>query len=179
MIKKIFVLFVLLLSLPIKASITQTAQSSMSEKKLSIDNFLGNYYDASNYLPKFSISKENKKIKIDIFNVPFHTKDKVIIPKTNIFLCDVDKTTNTKIYLDCEDIQTKKDKILEELFKYVYVIIDTTEKGRFNRQNYLYFTHYNLGKKDYEKYNCEEKENEKIYDMNCRTIHEEGYKREE
>lgn len=167
MIKKIFALLFLLISLPV-----------MAEDGLIIDNFLGNYYSTpTSILQKFSILKEkDKKIKIEIFDVPFHKKNEVIIPKENIFLCDTDKITNTKIYLDCEDILPKEDKISEELFRYVYVIIDTTEKGRFDDSNYLYFSYYNLGKKDYKKYGCDEKEE---YDINCRTNFKEGYKREE
>ena len=178
MIKKIFALLFLLISLPVMVSSVQTKTPTHTKTKLSIDNFLGDYYSSPNYvLHKFSISKdENQKIKIDIFDVPLHTKSKVIIDKKNIFLCNIDKITNTKIYLDCEDIQPKKDKISEELFRYVYVIIDTTEKGRFDDSNYLYFSYYNLGKEDYEKYSCDEKEE---YDMNCRTNFKEGYKRED
>ena len=144
------------------------------DKILTIDDFIGNYYrtSESNEL-SYSISKEaNGKIKFTI--VEFFSTS-----QTDVFLCDVDKSTDTEIYLECLDVKPGKDKILYELFKNIYLIIDT-QKGRYKGDNYLYFFYHNRGKENYEKYHCDEDRKNQMYNSrDCTHIVVNGYRKEE
>ena len=144
------------------------------DKPLSIDDFLGNYYttpEGNEF--SYSISKEaNGKIKFTI--VEFFSTS-----QTDVFLCDVDKSTDTEIYLECIDVKPGKDKILYELFKNIYLIIDT-QKGRYKGDNYLYFFYHSSGKENYEKYHCDEdRKNQKYNSRDCTQVDVFGYRKEE
>ena len=162
--KFLIIILFIFLSIPVMAE----------DKPLSIDDFLGNYYrtSESNEL-SYSISKEaNGKIKFTIVKF-FNTS------QPDVFLCDVDKNTDTEIYLECLDVKPGKDKILYELFKHIYLIIDTKE-GRYNGDNYLYFFYHNRGKENYEKYHCDEDRKNQMYNSrDCTHIVVNGYRKGE
>ena len=49
-----------------------------------------------------------------------------------------------------------------------------------SNDNYLFIIYHLLGKENWEKFECDEKEKNEIYDrINCTTIEQSGYKREE
>ena len=162
--KFLIIILFIFLSIPVMAE----------DKPLSIDDFFGNYYrtSESNEL-SYSISKEaNGKIKFTIVKF-FNTS------QPDVFLCDVDKSTDTEIYLECLDVKPGKDKILYELFKHIYLIIDTKE-GRYNGDNYLYFFYHNRDKENYEKYHCDEdRKNQKYNSRDCTHIVVNGYRKGE
>ena len=91
----------------------------------------------------------------------------------------MDKSTDTEIYLECLDVKPGKDKILYELFKHIYLIIDTKE-GRYNGDNYLYFFYHNRGKENYEKYHCDEDRKNQMYNSrDCTQVDVNGYRKGE
>ncbi|MBQ8660429.1 MAG: hypothetical protein IJ473_02505 [Alphaproteobacteria bacterium] len=176
----------LLISFHVMASGVQTEQSdhAKAEEKLSIEEFkynlthqtkvqihfsiddiLGNYYEFPNSKKlDFTISKEKTgKIKIDDFSHKY------------TFICDIDKETDEDIYLNCEKLNEEWD-----WFKYPYIIISKMKSNLISNDNYLFIIYHLLGKENWEKFECDEKEKNEIYDrINCTTIEQSGYKREE
>ena len=186
MIKKIFTLLFILSSISVMAGSIKTGQlgNTKAEEKLSIEEFkynlthqrkeqihfsiddvLGNYYEFPNGKRlDFTISKgKSGKIEIDDIFLKYS------------FICDIDKETDEDIYLACEKLNEEND-----LFGNPYIIISKMKSNLISNNNYIYIIYHLLGKENWEKFDCDKKEKDGIYDrVNCTTIERSAYKREE